>query len=667
MPGVHEPRREECVALRCFGRTARTPFFRTLVSLLAVVGGLALLAPHAGAADPAVRHAEGEALATRARQQLSLGTVEGRRAAVQALERATTLEPGNAEWQLQLARTYYRSGWLHAARKRFERVAALQPDDAAARHGLAQVWRRDWLKYLERASLDHAIRESRAAVAADSGFVESWLMLASLLTAQGDSTGALTAAERAERLAPGAPDARLARASGLWRVGRADEADVAFRAALPSLDRLVRERFDDIAPLATEKDTAVYNHLALAAQQEFARRFWVEHDPDLATPLNEAQLEYWSRCTQAYFLYYDHKHHEWDERGEVFVRYGPPEAVAYNPLGSYLYSRGAAGTQMQFPMNVLVWSYPSLGMRVTMQDRVLSEYYLLPTSRDRDMDPRPQPEALEGGARIGTRQLRGVFPTLPPATTRLPLRTQLARFSGSAGPQLFAAVEAPAAPGDALVADLVVLDSLQREIARASRALSPSACRADSFRVADFSLPLPPGGYAVGFSVRAQGRRGNSRTSTRLVASPEGLSLSDLAVTCGAPVAPGSSVRLDANPSLEVRPGEPLTAYFEVYGLAADTAGIAHFEYGYRVRSSARRRVWLQRLFAPGPAPPELDGLWTGEHAGALRRQFVSVPLAGLPAGSYVLEVRARDLLTGEETARETPFTRLPAGAGEMR
>src|SRR6185436_13736737 len=117
-----------------------------------------------------------------------------------------------------------------------------------------------------------------------------------------------------------------------------------------------------------------------------------EHDPDLASRENEAQLEYWSRVAQAYFLYFDHKRKEWDERGEVYVRYGPPERADYNPLGvpsSQVYSTG-----MSYPLNTLVWSYPSLGMQVAMQDRVLSEYYLLPMSSDTDMDPRPDPAVL---------------------------------------------------------------------------------------------------------------------------------------------------------------------------------------------------------------------------------------------------------------------------------
>ncbi len=645
-------------------RCARTVSLVVLLCLAALASRAAFV--HAALTPTgAQRAAEAEGLVKRAQRNLARGSVEYRRMAVQQLERATQLQPDNAEYQLLLGRAYYRSGYLRAAMKRFERVAALQPDDAGARYGLGQVWRRDWLKYLEKSSLDHAIRELVATVRADSTHVDGWLMLSSLLVARGDSARALAAAEAALAVAPDRADARIAHAAGLWRTGAAEEADAEFRAALPSLERRVRERFDDFAPLASERDTAIYNHLAAPAKQEFARQFWTEHDPDLATPYNEAQLEYWARVTQAYFLFYDAKHHEWDERGELLVRYGPPESVDYNPLGTNLYSRGAAGTQMQFPMNVLVWSYPSLGMRVVMQDRVLSEYYLLPTSSDRDMDPSPEPDSVGRRDAIGTHGNRGVFPTLPPGVKRIPLRTQFARFVTGAGPQLFAAVEAPGRPDEGLVADCIVLDSTQHEVARSSRALSPSACRADSFRVADFSFPLPAGEYHVGFSVHAPGRRGTKRVVSELQRPLPGLLVSDVVVTCGAPPAPAPSVRIDANPSLEVPAGEPLTAYFEVYGLETDGQGVARFEYSYRVRSASRdRRVWLQRLLQPAGAAPELDGTWRGEHAGGVRRQYVSVPLQSLPAGSWRLEVRVRDQITGEEAARETQFTRLPSPPG---
>ncbi|MCC6651354.1 MAG: GWxTD domain-containing protein, partial [Candidatus Eisenbacteria bacterium] len=437
---------------------------RHCVRLVLLTLALVLAAPappvRAVVAPTAVERREREAsdLARRAQLNLQRGRLEERRRAVAQLERATLLAPGNAEYQLMLARAYWRSGYRRAAMKRFERVVALRPGSADARYGLGQVWRRDWLKYLEKSSLDHAIRELVAAVRLDSTHTDSWLMLSSLLVARGDSVQALGAANGAMAVAPERLESRIARAACLWRTGDVERADSLFRDAVPRLDRPVRERFEDIAPVASERDTMIYNRLGAPERREFARQFWTEHDPDLATEANEAQLEYWARVTQAYFLFYDPKHREWDERGEVYVRYGPPEGTDYNPLGANLYSRGAQSAQMMFPMNVLVWKYPGLGMTVTMQDRVLSEYYLLPVSYDRDMDPRPQPDSIEARDALGTHEFRGVFPTLPPGVQRLPLRGLFARFveeraSGATGanlPRLFAAVELAAGPGEDL-------------------------------------------------------------------------------------------------------------------------------------------------------------------------------------------------------------------------
>jgi GWxTD domain-containing protein len=178
-------------------------------------------------------------------------------------------------------------------------------------------------------------------------------------------------------------------------MGGVTRADSLFRRTIPRLARLAREKFDDIAPVASAQDTATSPSSLGQDQVTFIQRFWREHDPDLVSPENEAQLEYWSRVTQAYFLFFDTRRKEWDMRGEVYVRYGPPEQAAYNPMTSalvHLYSTGPA-----YPMNLLVWNYPSLGMQVQLEDRLLSEYYLLPRSMVYDMDPQPAPGAWTCG------------------------------------------------------------------------------------------------------------------------------------------------------------------------------------------------------------------------------------------------------------------------------
>ncbi|HEV2105346.1 MAG TPA: GWxTD domain-containing protein, partial [Candidatus Eisenbacteria bacterium] len=577
---------------------------------------------------------------------------------------ATLLAPERADYQLLLARTYYQAGFLALARRRFEAVAALSPADADARLGLAEVWRRDWLHYLDPPSLARAIAHDSAAVALDPALEDGWLMLSSLRIEAGDVEGAAAAARQALANDPDRAEALLAAGSTRWRLGDVEGADSAFQAALPRLSRSIRDRFEDIAPLASEQDTAVYNHLSAAGRAEFARRFWRDHDPDLTTAANEAQLEYWARVAQAYFLYYDAHRREWDERGEVYVRYGPPERVDYNPVGEKLYAVLSRRSAMQYPANVLVWSYPSLGMSVTLQDRILSQYYQLPISYDEDPDPRPDPDSLAAHDALTTPDGRGVFPRLPPRTRPLAVSGQLARFEGTGGRRLFAGVAAPGGPGDTLQAEFVVLDSSFHEIVRQHRTLSPSACDPAGERSGDFAAALPPGDYRVGLSVRGGGGRGSVREAIHLAPADTALSVSDVVVTCGAPQVVSAPVRIEPNPPARVPAGAPLVAYFEVYHLATGADGTARFEYETTVTSTRHDpRIWLERLLDPRPAPPGLSALRTDTVTGPLRRQFVSVPVQSLPPGPYRLEVRVRDLRTGDERTATADFVREAAAA----
>jgi GWxTD domain-containing protein len=608
------------------------------------------------------RDSEAETLYQRA-LAADLASVDGRRQAKLELEQAVLLAPDRADIQLTLARLNYRMGFLKQARQRFQRVETLEPRNADARIGLGLVWRRDYLKYLDRGSLARAIEHFAAAARLDSARCDPWLHLVPLYLEQANVRASLTVAERAHRADASRADALLGLAHAAFRNGQVERADSAFRRALPSLPREVRERFDDIAPVSSEADTATLRRLPESEQGEFVRRFWREHDPDLATTENEAQLEYWSRVTQAYFLFYDGRRREWDQRGEVYVRYGPPQKAIYNPVGTRLNFSFGGGPD--FPMNVLVWSYPQLGMNVSMQDRLLTEHYLRPISLVRDTDPAPDPDSLATHQdALATRGGRGVFPMLPPGARALPIEGVIARFEGESGPRLMVLMEAPGSPGDTLWGSLVVLDSTLHDVARLERGLSPSLCDPAKLRVADFLTELPPGSYLTGLSVRdASGRRGLVRESVRLDPPRSSLALSDVVVSCGGPqVQPGDegqppSIRLMANPAGRVSGVDPLTVYFEMYHLTLAADGLARFEFEYTVRSGERdRRIWIQRVLAPRRALPNVSATRREEQAGTMRRQFVNVPVHDLPPGRYVLEIQVRDLVAGTEAMRVASF-----------
>lgn len=620
---------------------------------------LAALPCGAGALD---REAEATRLLASAEEHLGRRSIEMRRIAIVELERATELSPRRADLHLTLARAYYQAGFLKQSRLRYERAVAIAPNQAEARMGLGNAWRRDWLKYLERRSLDLAADHYAACARLDPARVDAWLLVSALEVERGNLPAARAAADRALGADRVRAEALLAAASLRWRQGEVAAADSLFRLAIVRLRKSVRDRLEDIAPLATERDTAIARRLNAGERAEFVRRFWREHDPDLASPENEAQLEYWARVAQAYFLFYDPARREWDERGEVYVRYGPPKDAQYNPIGMSLYGY-QSGSNVRFPLNALVWSYPELGMTVVMNDRSLSERYELPLSMSRDMDPLPDVDSLRLRDVVTTHGLRGVFPTLPPHTEKLEVRGQVALFEAeSGGARLFAGVSAPGEPSDTVTAEFVLVDSAYRDVARVRRTLGPSACEPGGLRASDFAAALAPGEYMVGFSVRNGARRGAARERIVLAPPDSALAMSDLVVTCGLPPAPQTSVRLDPNPTGRVAAGEPLVAYFEVYHLARGPDGTGRFEYETTVRSAARdRRMWIQRWLSPRREGEALGVTRQDAVLGTVRRQYLSVPVQDLPPGRYRLDVTVRDVLTGDERRRSAEFTRDPA------
>ena len=146
---------------------------RNAVALDVAVGVLAGFDPHSVAY---LRDAH-----QRGMGPLALDEIDARREAISLLERATLLDPEAAECQLTLARAYYRAGFVKLARQRFERVTRMAPADARGRYGLGQVWRRDWLKFLDPSSLTRAVLQLSSACRLDPTYAEAWLLMTPLL------------------------------------------------------------------------------------------------------------------------------------------------------------------------------------------------------------------------------------------------------------------------------------------------------------------------------------------------------------------------------------------------------------------------------------------------------------------------------------------------------
>jgi len=654
---------------------ARPLRYRPLSVLLVVLPLFVTLGATPGSAAPPRVRSAADSLAT-ARTLTRWGwdavadpTIEARQRAIRDLKEAIRLDPRNPEPWLALGRAYELGDYGELAHDCYRRSITLAPRRPDGYMELGMAWKRDFLRTLHRASLDHAVGAFDTAALLRPYGADAWLRLAPLRYERGDLAGAAEAAERSLSGRPRRPAAPLAVACMAYRQGDVERADSLFAAAIPRLDPTLRALFEKPSWIGLRNAAAPVAGTAPGGSAPGAVTDpWAGLDPDPTTPQNEARLEYWSRVAHAYLLFFDPLRPELDARAETYVRYGPPNKVELNPAGvanTFKYGSGQAkqGSGLaEYPLDALVWSYPDLGMRVVLHDRSLTGRYTQAATRAFDPLSVPDPRVLAGRAdllSLGGGQV--VFPTLPPRSQRLDLQGLVARFEGARGPRLLAQVQAPGSPGDTLWARWVVQDATGREVARERRELIVSACDPTARRVAEFSSELPAGTFQVAVSVQdSRRRRGLIRDTLALAPVPRGLALSDVVLACGEPslMVSGSTVRLEANIEARIAGRQPLVAYFEIYRLAAGADGLARFEYEYTVRRVPKALTGLAKLFVLPEAPVISSTSREAEQWGALRRQFVRVPAESLAPDRYRLEIRVRDLLAGTEVTGATEFVR---------
>lgn len=109
-----------------------------------------------------------------------------------------------------------------------------------------------------------------------------------------------------------------------YRTGRFKKARERFDRFLGRIGKGERDIYEDLSPLLTQAYKLAYEELDDVKRATFTERFWLERDPDLTTEANERHLEHLSRVWIARRDYSDLAF-PWDQRGEVYVRYGEPD------------------------------------------------------------------------------------------------------------------------------------------------------------------------------------------------------------------------------------------------------------------------------------------------------------------------------------------------------
>ena len=519
----------------------------------------------------------------------------------------------------------------------------------------------------------------RAGVAADAASEAANRGLLNLLNQTDRREEYLDAAATFARAAPANAVAQLYLGLALWRTRRGAAADSAFTRAQAGLPPAERDRLVDLAPILRARDAVAYHQMADSERAGFQRLDWWMTEPLRLTAEHEYRLEHLSRVAEAdlRFSAPDLRLRGWHtDRGQIYIRYGPPPVIATFPPNPYEVNEGDLATGML----TTVWFYPRRNLRFVFNGPPAYNY-----------------QRLAGDFSSYVEDLRSLQPVaydnvpVTLAIDSIPVQVAQFRSAGdTAGTDVVFFAGIP-------VRDMVREVDLQRGDLETGLFLSDTAMhdrvtrrateavmfRAEGqFERRTETVRLPPGAYLYRFEARLPDAERAARGAAPLAVEDFGaptLALSDIVVADRvAPREEGGPQRgrhdffLVPNPAMRFGRTDPVHLYAEAYHLSAGPPG-AGGPAGNRVgQLQVAVRLRIESLERTSIAARVIGGVLDAVGASATGDEqitlsyisqelldgrdrvpiYLALDLAGAPAGRYQLDLAVKDLTTNQLAVR---------------
>ena len=469
--------------------------------------------------------------------------------------------------------------------------------------------------------------------------------------------------------------AQLARGLALHRLGKGALSQVAFDSAFTLMDpdesaRL--SRFSRILRPAASKESkgSIGDSVAYAALPEGQRRgleamYWLMNDPLSLTNENESRLEFLSRVVYSDFRWTNDDFNLLGadtDRGDVYVRYGPPDFEVNIPGSSSNEGFGNSDGS-----STLVWSY----------DVGMTFFFDLPPGfgvarfafADKDAVDMIRSNLPVSFANLPSTRL---MDTIPLRITRFRTRTDSADVVVAARIPLDSLVRSLNVARVPVEVDFRVFDQFVRVkgVESVQTTVENDSTATTQSRV--WQRRLGPGINVVRVEALQADSRRAARAVTRL--NPEatsGFGISDILLGSKPALrgsnAPGRWTDVEITPNVgDFAPGASVGLVWEMYDLAAKDGNSQ-----YRLAISVER---TERGGALGFAVRVADGLGRAvgrtqqgrdkftitfdktAAAAATLVEYLSLDMASSPAGSYRLRVEVTDLATQKKSSRDTEF-----------
>ena len=500
----------------------------------------------------------------------------------------------------------------------------------------------------------------RRSLAADSTHAGSFRRLAIHLVERDSLATVLQLAQDFQRHVPDNPWGYITAGLVYQRMGQDSIAEIEFDRGIELSGDDIADHYRDVSYVLREHVAEQYDDASTDTRRWVEELIWRKSDPLYLSPENETRAAHLARVSFADLWFEDPSEGRWGadtERGNIYVRYGPPERVWQiqrneQKLGTATFSSGEGGGRWIF------WNYGWELPNFVFQKQ-------LRLRRTRHM--------FASGSKSMEEDARQVQPAVYAATfEKFDFPAQIARFRGATDSIIEVDVyaEVPAEKliddpdtlqiGFFLFAGLEYIEVFKRTL---SASMEPEP------QPITFSLPLVAGQYEYSLEARAPNDKAAVKRDT-IIAQPywDGvLALSDLVLADAVtPKVPepldrrGFAIR--ANRHQVFDRDLPVAVYWEVYGLATDPEGYANYSVELKVTDAEGKGVLATVAGAFGFGDDddiELKFERVVRFNGQRVPEYISIELVDSEPGDYRVIIKIKDLISGEEVAAQRTFELL--------
>ena len=457
----------------------------------------------------------------------------------------------------------------------------------------------------------------------------------------------------------------------------------------------------EVEMLMTDAENAEHDSLSIDRRGPFIRQFWNSKDPTPTTDLNERLIEHFRRIQFARENYPDIIPPYYDDRGKVYVKYGPPDAKYISPqysqgvreneswsyensvrkgmtfdfvksgpsyrevqdltdaapTGAGLDTRLAVARRLYFERSDLSGAYSEFGLQQGTLDQSMMARFHSERYEAREEAPVEKYEHVRD-----EESLDFVYNIAQFRSSRGDSRLEL--YTGVSNNQLRYEDDPSGVITTTLDYTVIIQDSTYRPVEKRNRQFTLQANTQEEIRNTLFlhqeDFNVPPGAHFVAVLIEnPQGNRlGEYRNQIYSIDFSGGsLIMSDVQMASNIQNVDSdgkfikNGMKITPYPYTVIRKNRPVFMYFEIYNLTFNTQGRTDYTVTHNVEMLEYRKGIFSKIFgAKKQMGVSTSYNQLGTHRDAF--EYISLDMSKLPVGLARLTVSVEDRNSDEMTSR---------------